>query len=82
MKIVRKGTKEYEELMMRREKKQYQRDEMLIQEFLEFRKNPDGRKDVIIDLCNKIRKHTNMIEEAIRKEKQDLEQQKKSTTTN
>ena len=30
----------------------------------------------IIDLCNKIRKHTNKIEAAIRKDKQELEQQK------
>jgi hypothetical protein len=38
MKILRKGTKEYEERMARREKEQYQRDERLIKEFLEFRK--------------------------------------------
>ena len=35
--ILRKGTKEYEERMVKR-------DERLIKEFLEFRKNPPGRK--------------------------------------
>ena len=30
----------------------------------------------IIDICHKIRKYTNRIEEAIRKDKQELEQQK------
>ena len=39
MKIIRKYTKEYEELLRKREKETQQAEEELIREFLEFSKN-------------------------------------------
>ena len=36
-----------------------------------------GMDEEIVDLCHKIRKYTNRIEEAIRKDKQEMEPQKK-----